>query len=273
LFSRKSDKVIRMSPYCLGRFTILIPLPSRPAIFFLALISWLSVPGSAQQLPVGPMGLLQAPQPALKVPKALRAVLPHEAQVRLLQTSQLNPADTFVVYESLVHPIFPFFPLEYPTVAVLRGKRTIARFQIRKPFTVDADWVFLSGSEVRLSPKRSAAVFTFRALGDGCGNFFLALSANHGKYEIAMSRIAAQASLKVLDKNGTLELWEATFGDECIWCRHRYKISKYRWTGTAFVRTGSRRSRGKLDPSIVAAKPLVIPQTPATNSQHVAGLN
>lgn|GEM_PF-5612702 len=265
--------MIGMNRDFLGRFKALISLPSRPAIFFLALISWLSIAGSAQQLPVGPMGLFQLPQPTIKVPKAVRVLLSREAEVKLLQVSQFNPEDTIVVYESQVHPVFPFLRITYPTVVVLRANRIVARFKVRKPFTIDADWVFLSGGEFRLSLERSAVVFAFRALGDGSDNLYLVLSANHGKYEILMNHNTAQSSLRVLEGDGNLELWEAIAGDGCVWCNHRYKISKYRWNGSALVRTGSRRSRRKFDPSVVAAKELVIPQAPATNSQHVAGMN
>ena len=145
---------------------------------------------------------------------------------------------------------------------VLRANRIVARFKVRKLFTTDADWVFLSESEFRLSQDRSAVAFAFRALGDGAGSLYLVLSSSHGKYQILMNREAGQARLRVLDADGNLEIWEATYGDECVWCRHRYMIARYRWNGSSLIRVSKRLSRGKPRPAVIAGRPLVIAQAP-----------
>jgi hypothetical protein len=250
----------------LGRF-----LRRHPQVLGLIVLC-MAVVGSAQQLQVGPMGFMQEAQPSLKVPKGVRAHLPRGAEVKLFQASQFNPEDTLVVYESRaragLEEVFPFLHITYPTVVVLRANRIVARFKVRKPFTTDADWVFLSGGEFRLSQDRSAVAFAFRALGDGAGSMYLVLSSSHGKYQVLMNHEAGQARLRVLDGDGNLEIWEATYGDECVWCRHRYMIARYRWNGSSLVRASRRLSRGKPRPAVIAGRPLVMPQAPRNSPAH-----
>lgn len=268
-----------ISPLICARVITKSKLPSRrwlsssQAALILFLACGLTVNGLGQQLPVGPMGLIQEARPSLKVPKAVRSLLPRGAEVKLLQVSQFNPEDTLVVYETRrptgLEKLLPSFHITRPTVVVLRANRIVARFKICKPFTIDVDWVFLSGGEFRLSPERSAAVFAFRTDWDGSDSAYLILSAHYGKYRVLMNYWASQTSLRVLDGNGNFDLWEAIPGD-CVWCRHRYKIIRYKWNDRGLVRVSRRVSRGKLLPSVVAGRPLILPPSLDLVPQHVA---
>ena len=204
----------------------------------------------------GPMGVIQLPGPAVKAPKAIRALLPRDAEVRLLQRLNLNPRDTLVVYDR-PEPGEAGDPIEirYPVVLVLRQNHVVGRFSLKARATDDADWVFLEAGEVPLSGEKFGIALAFRSLGDGAGSLFLVISPEQVKYRIVLRKLIDQGRLRA-DQDANLEFWDAGDEGECIWCPHRYKILAYKWDGAHFTQVRKTTTCRKLSPDVMTDKPV-----------------
>lgn len=222
------------------------------------LLVMVALGASAQSLPVGPMGLIQGPQPALKSSRSIRAVLPKGTEARMVIHSELTASDMFVLYE------FDDWFEPDPVLIALQKGRTLGRWRLPRLLDTDRDYVFLEGRLFRLTPQQEALAVAFRNIGDGSGTLLFVLSAVHGKYKVLLKESTFQGRLEV-DEQGRIRVWNGELGEECVWCRHRYEIKGYRWTGTRLVLSGRKlRTRHSLDPQRLAAKPIVIAQHPVT---------
>lgn len=204
----------------------------------------------------GPMGVVQLPRDSVNAPKAIRALLPHDAQVRLLQPLTLNPQDTLVVYDT-PEPgeANDLLELGYPTVLVLRQKHVVGRLSLKARAQDDPDWVFLEAGEIHLAKEKAGVVLAFRSVGDGAGSLFLVMSPEGGKYQTVLKKLTAQGRLRA-DQDTNLELWDADERAECIWCPHPYNIVAYRWDRSHFSQLRKTTSCRKLSPDAMTDKPV-----------------
>lgn len=204
----------------------------------------------------GPMGVIQLPRRPVKAPKKVRAFLPPDAEVRLLQRLTLNHQDVLVVYDR-PEPGEANDPIEirYPGVLVLRENHIVGRFSLKARTNDDADWVFLEASEVPLSGPNAGIALAFRSVGDGSGSLFLVISPDQGRYRIILKKVATQGRLRA-DQDGNLELWDANDGGECIWCRHQYTVLAYQWDGSHFLQVRKTSSCRQLGPDAMTDKPI-----------------
>lgn len=204
----------------------------------------------------GPMGVIQLPGPAVKAPKAIRALLPRDAEVRLLQRLNLNPRDTLVVYDRPAPGEGgDLIEIRYPAVLVLRQNHVVGRFSLKARATDDADWVFLEAGEVPLSGEKFGIALAFRSVGDGAGSLFWVISPEQEKYRIVLRKLIDQGRLRA-DQDANLEFWDAGGDGECIWCPHRYKILAYKWDGAHFTQVRKTTTCRKLSPDVMTDKPV-----------------
>ena len=121
----------------------------------------------------GPMGTIQLTRRPVKTPKAIRALLPRGAKVRLLQKLALQQQDTLVVYDVLDSASSnPIMDISYPAVRVIRGNQVAGRISLKRQTDDDPDWVFLEAGEIRLSSDLAGIALAFRSLGDGSASLF-----------------------------------------------------------------------------------------------------
>ncbi len=199
-------------------------------------------------------GALDHPSSAVEVPAAIRAQLPEGATVRKIMNTKLAPAgEQVVLFDASRDDLEPL-----PRVAVVVGRtpmRTLDSFS-GYGFTH-----YLSACEFSLSPVRTAVAVAYSTAGDGSGTYFAILGWDSGDYrklfevEISQGRMVLQP--------GQLSVWESLGTGECVWCPSLYRVTRYRWTGTQFVNTETRKLPNPLDPGEVSETPLVI----SNNSQ------
>lgn len=231
------------------------------------LLATSSVSGLAQNSPEGngaskdfklrgPMGVIQLPRKPVKAPRAIRALLPHDAHVRLLQPLELNPKDTLVVYDR-PNPADAnaFIEIRYPAVLVLRENHIVGRFSLKPRTDEDADWIFLEAGEIHLSGNKAGVALAFRSLGDGSASLFLVISPEGEKYRIILRKITTEGRLRA-DQAANLEFWDAGDGGECIWCNHPYRILQYRWEGSYLTPVRKTNSCQKLSPDKITDNPI-----------------
>lgn len=204
----------------------------------------------------GPLGVFQLPRRPVKASKTIRALLPRGAKVRLLQNLTLNPADFLVVYDSLdTGSSSPFMDIRYPAVLIVRANHVVERVSLRRRTNDDPDWVFLEAGEVRLLADLGAIALAFRSMGDGSASLYLVIAPQGQNYHIVLNKIAGQGRLRA-DREGNLELWDANFGEECVWCNHDYTIFTYRWRGLHLARVRKAATCRTIDPDAMTDKPI-----------------
>lgn len=204
----------------------------------------------------GPFGVFQLPRRPVKTPKTIRALLPRGARVRLLQNLTLNPADFLVVYDSLdTDRSSSFMDIRYPVVLIVRANHVVERVSLRRPTNDGPDWVFLEAGEVRLLADLGAIALAFRSMGDGSASLYLVIAPQGQNYHIVLNKIAGQGRLRA-DDEGNLELWDANFGKECVWCDHVYTILTYRWRGLHLARVRKAATCRPIDPDAMTDKPI-----------------
>ena len=204
----------------------------------------------------GPLGVFQLPRRPVKAPKTIRALLPRGAKVRLLQNLTLSPADVLVVYDSLdADSSSSFMDIRYPVVLVVRANHLVERISVRRRTNDDPDWAFLEAGEVRLSSDLGAIALAFRSMGDGSASLYLVIAPQGQKYHTVLNKITGQGRLRA-DDEGNLELWDANFGEECVWCDHGYTILTYRWRGLHLARVRKAGTCRTIDPDAMTDKPI-----------------
>ena len=204
----------------------------------------------------GPLGVIQFPRPPVKVPRTIRALLPRRAKVRLLQKLSFQPQDTLVVYDvSDPASSSPFMEILYPAVRIIRGNQAVGRVSLKRRTDDDPDWVFLEAGEIRLATELSGIALAFRSLGDGSASLYMVLSPKGQKYHTVLNRITGQGRLRA-DQEANLELWDANFGGECVWCNHRYSILSYRWNGSRLEQVRKTGSCRQINPDAMTDKPI-----------------
>jgi len=204
----------------------------------------------------GPLGVFQLPRQSVRIPRTIRALLPHGAKVRLLQKLASHPEDTLVVYDTLdpAHPN-PLIDIRYPGVLVLRSNHVIGRASLKRRTDDGPDWVFLEAGEIHVSPNLPGIALAFRSMGDGSVSLFLLLSPHGGQYRTMLKKITGAGRLRA-DNEANLELWDANFGEECVWCDHRYSVFNYRWNGSRLVRVRNTITCRTIDPGVMTDKPI-----------------
>lgn len=204
----------------------------------------------------GSMGVIQLPRRPVKAPRTIRALLPRVAKVRLLQKLSFQPQDTLVVYDVLDSDRSnPIMDIRYPAVQVIRENHVVARVSLKRRTDGPPDWVFLEAGEIRLSPDLAGIALAFRSMGDGSVSLYLVLSPQGDKYHAVLNKITGEGRLRA-DQQGTIELWDANFGNECEWCDHRYTVVTYKWNGFRLAQVHKIATCRMIDPNPMTDKPI-----------------
>jgi len=214
----------------------------------------------------GPLGVFQLPRQSVRIPRTIRALLPHGAKVRLLQKLASQPEDTLVVYDNLdpAHPN-PLIDIRYPGVLVLRSNHVIGRASLKRRTDDGPDWVFLEAGEIHVSPNLPGIALAFRSMGDGSVSLFLLLSPHGGQYRTILKKITGAGRLRA-DNEANLELWDANFGEECVWCDHHYSVFNYRWNGSRLVRVRKAVTCRTIEPGAMTDMP--VETVNSLNAEH-----
>jgi hypothetical protein len=213
---------------------------------------------SAQQSDKSPLGVLITPPHAVRVSQELRAALPKNVTVRLLQQTTLgDQGEEVVVYErgDRYEP--------HSHVAVIKGGRRIADFSLTtlfKRYDIGDTYAFFQASEFRRANGQNAFVSAFRNVGDGSGTLFVIVTKSADNYE-TWKQATTQDRFKIL-RNGDIQVWDA--GDvpegeiDCVWCPRYYKVRTFHWLKGSPTSTTLFRTRRTIDPQSFADKAIEV---------------
>lgn len=208
----------------------------------------------AQRADMTPMGALIMPHPSVKVSTELKAALPKHRLVRLVQSTNMSEGgEQVVIYEKRGD-----FESD-PHLAVVKNGRRVGDFRLTAVFNfdeMDSNYEFFKATVLESADRNDLFVAAFRNIGDGSATLFVFLAQRSGKYEVAAKFETEQGRVKVL-RNGTIQIWNAPAGWECVWCPHHYKVTTYDWTDGKPARAGHFLTRHALDPEPMADNPII----------------
>ena len=213
---------------------------------------------SAQHSDTSSLGVLITPPTAVQVSKELRAALPKNATVRLVNSTTLAPGGEQVLVYETGNKYEP-----HSHIAVVKDGKRVDDFALTKLFQrygIGDTYALFQASEVRTVDDRRAFVAAFRNIGDGSGTLFVVLTERDGHYD-AWKKATTQGRLKIL-RSGDVEIWEA--GDvpdgeiNCVWCSRYYQVQTLKWQNGRLTKTRQTITRNTLNPSAVAERPIVI---------------
>lgn len=191
----------------------------------------------------------RAEPPPMKLQQELQTLLPPSAIIRrILDTQMTARGEKAILYDSDRDELEPS-----PRIAIYANGEIVETFAAEAPggFTR-----LLADCQFPLAPGRHGLALAYRAGGDGSLTTFLLIGFQSGKYRVLQTVNAPRSRMVFDGQVGQFALWAGEGSDECVWCKQRYEISKYKFNGTRFVRVTSKKSSSKLDPGEIADVPL-----------------
>lgn|GEM_PF-1556977 len=217
---------------------------------------------------IGPFGAMDTPPEPVGVTDAIRKQLPGSTVVReVIQTHLAPSGEQVILFDS-----GDGGDESNPRVSVLSNNAVKATFEIGSLVEYGKYGVYITACEFDLSPTQKALAAAYITSGDGSGSAFVIFAWEDGKYQAVFKRTVGQGRI-VFGTSG-MKIWEATFGKyasrpdspkfECIWCRHRYKVTAYEWRDGEYVEGGSKLTTTMFDPGDISGTPFVI-EKPKSN--------
>ncbi len=179
----------------------------------------------------------------------LHALLPPSAIVRrVLDIHMTGLGEKVILYDSDPDELEPL-----PKIAIYANEKIVETFAAEAPggFTR-----LLADCRFPLTPGRQGLALAYRAGGDGSLTTFLVIGFQSGKYQVLQTLNAPRSRMVFDGQIGQFVLWAGEGSEECVWCKQRYEISKYRFNGSRFVKVATKKSPTNLDPGEIADVPL-----------------
>ncbi len=198
-------------------------------------------------------GVVVTPHAPIEVSAEMRALLPAQAVVRMVEhTKMVGDGETVAAYDvgSDLKPD--------PHLIVLKDSKVADNFRLATLFGKNdpgPGWVLFKASEFRLPQGKSMFVAAYRNIGDGAATVFVLLAEQDGDYKIFWDKLVAQGRFEVL-RTGRMQVWGATQEGACIWCPHVYKVTALEWRNGRVASAGRFETKGYFDPLPIADDPI-----------------
>ena len=215
-------------------------------------------------LEVGPLGGVPGPVRPIKPPPAIASLLPHDAQVRVVEHTRMRSSgEITVLYDLLEHPKDDPEEKEQNThiVVVDAGK-------IAKDFgTLDEDCDLGGFERLRLHDDAYGAIVAFRCAGDRAQSEFFLLHSDGTGYVAESIADTGTGRIEILETNpAEIRIWSADVDhDTCIWCEQHYSVYVYAWEGAKFVLKSKKVTSKKYLPIERTQHPIVRAATPPSS--------
>lgn len=211
---------------------------------------------------ISPFGAENNPGPPIALAVDIRAQLPGLREARRVINTNLAPSgEQIVIYDTNADDSDP-----HPKVGFVVGGRVVKVFNEIDIAPHGGGFErYLSSCEIELTRSQKAFAIALSSGFDGATTAFAIIRWHSGQYRVVFNPIVGQGRMEF----GTLrlELWSAIAGKvrdpksedsgiyECVWCAHRYLITKYLWQNGSYVKTDSKRTAITYDPAEISGTP------------------
>jgi hypothetical protein len=200
-------------------------------------------------------GAVVTPHAPIEVSAEMRALLPKDAIVRMVEQTKLaGTGETIAAYDvgSELKPD--------PHLIVLKDKKVADTFRLATIFGKNdpgPGWVLFKASEFQLPQGKNMFVAAYRNIGDGAATVFVLVAEQGGDYKIFWDKLVSQGRFEVL-RDGKMQVWGAAKDGACIWCPHVYKVTALEWKDGRVANAGRFETKRRLDPLLLADEAITI---------------
>ena len=200
-------------------------------------------------------GAVVSPHAPIQVSADMRALLPKDAIVRLVEQTKMAGAGETVAAYDVGNDLKPD-----PYLIVVKDEKVADTFRLATIFgkkDPGPGWVLFKASAFQLPRGKNMFVAAYRNIGDGAATVFVLLAEQGGDYKIFWDKLVAQGRFEVL-QDGRMQVWGATKDGACVWCPHIYKVIALEWKDGRVANVGRFETKRLLDPVPIADDPITI---------------